>query len=83
MSLRKGVYLHEYMNESEKFNKTSLPAKEEFCINVNMEEITDAGDMYMKIVCKEFAIKSSSNYHGLYFFFNINTPKVTHQKHIK
>ena len=28
--LRKGVYPHEYMDESEKFNKTSLPEKKNF-----------------------------------------------------
>ena len=39
--LKKGVYLYECMDEWEKFNKTSLPEKEEFCSNLNMENITD------------------------------------------
>ena len=36
--LRKGVYLNEYMDKWQKFNKTSLPEKNDFHRNVNMEE---------------------------------------------
>ena len=32
--LRKGVYPYEYMDEWEKFNKTSLPKKEDFYSNI-------------------------------------------------
>ena len=39
--LRKRVYLYEYMNEWEKFNETTLPEKEEFYRNLNMEDITE------------------------------------------
>ena len=39
--LRKGVYPYEYIDEREKFNETSLPEKEEFYRNLNMEDITD------------------------------------------
>ena len=39
---RKGVYSYEYMNDWEKFNETSLPEKEGFYSNLNMEDITDA-----------------------------------------
>ena len=46
--LRKGVYPYEYMDEWEKFNETSLPEKEEFYSNVNMEDITDADYMGAK-----------------------------------
>ena len=38
--LRKGVNLYEYMDEWEKLNKTSLPAKEGFYSNLNMGDIT-------------------------------------------
>ena len=41
--LRKGVNPYKYMNECEKFNETSLPEKEEFYSNLNMEDITDKG----------------------------------------
>ena len=35
--LRKGVYPYEYMDDWEKFNETTLPEKEEFYSNLNME----------------------------------------------
>ena len=46
--LRKGVYPYEYIDDWEKFNETSLPEKEEFYSNLNMEDITDAGYMHEK-----------------------------------
>ena len=52
--LRKNIYLYEYMDEWEKFNKTSLPKKEEFYSNLNMKDITDADYMHSKRVCKDF-----------------------------
>ena len=42
------------MDEWEKFNKTSLPKKEEFYSNLNMKDITDADYMHSKRVCKDF-----------------------------
>ena len=64
--LRKGVYPYEYINEWEKFNKTSLPEKEEFYSNLNMEDITDADYMHAARVCKNFEIKTLDEYHDLY-----------------
>ena len=55
--LRKGVSPYEYMDDWEKFNKTTLPQKEEFCINLNMEDIADPNYMHAKRVCKDFEIK--------------------------
>ena len=63
--LRKGVYPYDYMDESEKFNGTSLPEKQEFYINLNMEGITDADNMHGKRVCKDFE-KKLGEYHDLY-----------------
>ena len=37
--LRKGVYPYEYMDNWERFNETSLPSKESFYSNLNMEDI--------------------------------------------
>ena len=67
MLLTKSVYLYEYMNESEKFNETSLFEREEFYSNLNMEDITDAEHMHAKRVCKDFEVKSSGEYLDLYF----------------
>ena len=56
--LRKGGYPYEYMDDWEKFNETTLPEKEEFYNNLNMEDITDADYMHAKRVCKAFEIKN-------------------------
>ena len=64
--LRKSVYPYENMDKWEKFNETTLPEKEEFYGNLNMEDITDADYMYAKRVCKDFEIKNLGEYHDLY-----------------
>ena len=56
--LRKGIYPYEYMDKWERFNKTSLPEKDEFYSNLNMENITDADYTHAKRVCKEFEMKN-------------------------
>ena len=38
-------------------NETSLPQKEEFYSNLNMEDITDVDYMHAKRACKDFEIK--------------------------
>ena len=53
----KGVYLYEYIDDSEKFNETSLPEKEDFYNQLKMEDITDADCAHAKRVCKDFEIK--------------------------
>ena len=40
------------MDKWEKFNETSVPKKEEFYSNINMEDITGADYMHAKRVCK-------------------------------
>ena len=49
----KSVYPHEYMDDWEKLNKTSLPEKEHFYIHLNIEDITDADYTHAKKVCKD------------------------------
>ena len=46
--LKKCVCTDEYMDEWEKFNEISLPEKEEFYSNLNMEDIIDADYIYRK-----------------------------------
>ena len=65
--LRKGVYPYECMDEWKKFKNVSLPVKEEFYSNLNMEDITDADYMHAKRVCKDLEIKNLGEYHDLYF----------------
>ena len=64
--LRKGVYPYYYMDDWEKFNKTTLPEKEEFYSNLNMEDIIDADYMHGKRVCNDFEIKNLGEYNDLY-----------------
>ena len=54
------------MEDWEKFNEAILREKEEFYSNLNMEYITDAVTCMQKRVCKNFKIKNSGEYHGLY-----------------
>ena len=47
------------MDDWERFNKTSLPEKEDFYSHLNMEDITDYADYaHTKRVCKDFEIKN-------------------------
>ena len=54
------------MDEWEKCNETTLPEKEDFYSNLNMEYNTDADYMRAKRVCKDFKIKHLGEYHDLY-----------------
>ena len=64
--LQKGVYRYEYMGDWGKLNETSLPEKEAFYSNLNMEVITDADYSHTKGVCKYFEINNLRKYHDLY-----------------
>ena len=61
--LQKSIYPYEYMVDWEKFKKTLLPEKEDFYSQWNMEDVTDAGSIHAKRVCKDFEIKNSGEYH--------------------
>ena len=45
------------MDDSEKFNETSLPKKEDFYCQFSMEDITDSDYRHAKWMCKDFEIK--------------------------
>ena len=62
----KGVYPYDYMNHWEKFNENTLPEKDKFYSNLNIEEITDADYTHRKRVCKDFETKNLGEYHDLY-----------------
>ena len=64
--LRKGVYPYEYMDSWERFNETSLPDKEAFYSNLNMEDITDVDYKHVKIVLKNLIYKNLGDYHDLH-----------------
>ena len=56
--LRKGVYPYEYMDTWEKFNEISLPSKEDFYDNLNMEDINDIDYRHANNVFKVFKLEN-------------------------
>ena len=64
--LRKGVYPYEYMDDWEKINKTSLPGREEFYCNLNVEKIRDWDYNNARRICKDSEIKCLGEYQDLY-----------------
>ena len=62
----KGAYSYEYIDDSEKFNETSLPGKEDLYSYLKMEGITDTDYAHMKRFCKAFEIINLGEYHYLY-----------------
>ena len=56
--LRKGVYSYEYMDSWEKFNETTLPPKEVFHSNLNLEDISNKDYAHAQKVWDVFEIKN-------------------------
>ena len=56
--LRKGVYPYEYKDSWERFNETSLPSKEDFYSNLNMENIDDIDYRHGNNVFKRFELEN-------------------------
>ena len=64
--LRKGVYPYKIMDNWERFNETSLPSKESFYINLNIENIDDIDYRHGNNLFKRFKLKNLGEYHNLY-----------------
>ena len=64
--LRKVVYPYEYMDNCERFNETSLPSKESFYSNLNMENIEDIDYRQGNNVFNKFRLNNLGEYHNLY-----------------
>ena len=64
--LRKGVYPYEYMDNWERFNETSIPNKESFYSNLNMENVYDIDYRHGNNIFKRFKLKNLGEYHDLY-----------------
>ena len=64
--LRKGVYPYEYMDTCERFSEISLPSKEEFYSNLNMEDISDIDYRHANNVFKRLKLENLEDYHDLY-----------------
>ena len=66
MLLRKGVYPYEDMDSREKLDETSLPPKEAFYSNLNLEDISDEDYAHAQKVWSVFEIRNRGKYHDLY-----------------
>ena len=64
--LRKGVYPYEYVDNWERFSEISLPSKEDFCSNLNMEDINDIDYRHANNVFKRFELENLGQYHDLH-----------------
>ena len=64
--LRKGVYPYEYVDNWERFSEISLPSKEDFYSNLNMEDISDIDYRHASNVFKVFKLENLGSYHDLY-----------------
>ena len=64
--LRKGVYPYEDMDNWEKFDKTTLPPKEAFHSNLNLEDISDEDYAHAQKVWEVFEINNHGEHHDLY-----------------
>ena len=52
--LRKGIYPYEYMDSWERFDENTIPPKEAFYSELNLENITDKDYEYVKKVWETF-----------------------------
>ena len=66
MLLRKGIYPYEYIDNWERFDENTIPLKEAFYSELNLENITDKDYEHVKKVWKVFKIKNLDEYHDLY-----------------
>ena len=64
--MRKGDCRYEYMDGWERFNKASLPEKEAFYIELNLEDITHEDYIHAQKVFEESKFKNLGEYHDLY-----------------
>ena len=64
--LRKGFYPYEYMDSWEKFDENTLPPKEAFYGNSNLEDISDEDYMHAQKVWDVFQIKNLGEHHDIY-----------------
>ena len=64
--LRKGVFPYEYMDSWERIDENTIPLKEAFYSELNLENIIDKDYEHVKKVWDVFEIKKLGEYHDLY-----------------
>ena len=63
--LRKGIYPYEYRDSWERFDENTIPPKEGFYCELNLENITDKDYEHGKKVQEAFEITNLGEYHDL------------------
>ena len=63
---RKGIYPYEDMDNWRKIDETTLPPKEAFYSNLNLENISDEDYAHAQKLWQVFEIKNRGEYHDLY-----------------
>ena len=64
--LRKGLYPYEYIDSWERFSEISLPSKEDFYRNLNMEDISDIDYRHANNVFNGFKLGNLGDYYDLF-----------------
>ena len=64
--VRKDIYLSEYIDSRKKVNENTIPPKEAFYSELNLEGIRDADYEHVKKIWEAFEIKNLGEYHDLY-----------------
>ena len=64
--LGKGIFPYEYMDSWEKFDETTLPPKEDFYSELNLEGVSDKDYAHDQKVWEVFEINNCGEYHDLY-----------------
>ena len=64
--LREGIYPYEYIDSWERFDETTIPLKEAFYSELNLENISDKDYEHVEKVWEAFEIKNLGEYHDLY-----------------
>ena len=64
--LRKSVYPYEYIDDWNRFNENTLPSKDKFYSNINMNGISNNNYSHAKNVWNIFNMRNLGDYHDLY-----------------
>lgn len=69
--IKKGVYPYEYMDSFERFQETSLPAKEHFYSHLTETNITDEQYSHAQTVWESFEMETMQDYHNMYLVTDV------------
>ena len=68
---KKGVYPYSYMDNSNKFNETSLPPKEDYYNELTKEDISQEKYEFAQTVWSTMGCETLGDYHDIYLYQDI------------